>query len=66
MKTIFQMLGRAGRGGNLSFEAKVYTTSKDHNLANKLHKYVTGTLDEGSHDEIINIHTAFEVLWDHI
>ena len=66
MKTIFQMLGRAGRGGNLSFEAKVYTTSKDHNLANKLHKYVTGTLDEGSHDEIINIYTAFEVLWDHI
>ncbi|AYV85622.1 MAG: hypothetical protein Satyrvirus26_11 [Satyrvirus sp.] len=64
MKTIFQMLGRAGRGGNLSYEARIYTTSSDDNLANKINSYIRGTLDEGSHDEIRNIRKAYETLWN--
>ena len=63
MKTIFQMLGRAGRGGNLSYEARIYTTSKDNNLMNKISSYIRGTLDEGSKDEIQNIRRAYEILW---
>lgn len=63
MKTIFQMLGRAGRGGNLSSEAKIYTTSKTNNLINKIHLYVRNQLDEGSRDEVKNIRRAMEVIW---
>lgn len=63
MKTIFQMLGRAGRGGNLSYEARIYTTSRDNHLINKIKSYIRGTLNEGIHDEIQNIHRAFEILW---
>ena len=66
MKTVFQMLGRAGRGGNLSFEARVYTTSENNHLVNKLRNYIEGTLDEGIHDEVINIRKAYEMLWNHI
>jgi hypothetical protein len=63
MKTIFQMLGRAGRGGNLSYEARIYTTSPDNKLINKIGAYSKGTIDEGCKDEIYNIGKAFEVLW---
>ena len=63
MKTIFQMLGRAGRGGNLSYQAKIYTTSPNNNLINKIISYAKGTLDEGTRDEIHNIAHAFEILW---
>ena len=64
MKTIFQMLGRAGRGGNLSYEARIYTTSAENNLINMIRSYIKGTLDEGSKDEIRNIETAFNILWN--
>jgi hypothetical protein len=63
MKTIFQMLGRAGRGGNLSYQAKIYTTSVENNLINKIESYVLGILDEGSRNEILNIQRAYEILW---
>lgn len=63
IKTIFQMLGRAGRGGNLSYEAKIYTISPDNKLIDKIRSYIKGTLDEGSRDEILNIKKAFDVLW---
>jgi len=63
IKTIFQMLGRAGRGGNLSYEARIYTTSNDNNLIDRIQSYIRGTLDEGCKDEIINIRRAFEILW---
>lgn len=63
IKTVFQMLGRAGRGGNLSYEAKIYTTSAENNLINKIRLYTIGTLDEGTRDEIYNIRKAFQILW---
>lgn len=63
MKTIFQMLGRAGRGGKLSYQARIYTTSANNELINKIHAYIQGELDEGEHDEIVNIQRAFDVLW---
>ncbi|XWV26974.1 hypothetical protein QJ857_gp0075 [Tupanvirus soda lake] len=63
MKTIFQMLGRAGRGGNLSYEARIYTTSAENNLIDRIRSYAKGTLDEGCKDEIYNIRRAFEMLW---
>ena len=62
MKTIFQMLGRAGRGGNLSYEARIYTTSFENKLIEKIKSYAKGTLNEESKDEIINIRRAFNVL----
>ncbi len=55
IKTIFQMLGRAGRGGNLSYEATIYTTSLNNNLINKIKLYVRNSLEEGSKNEINNI-----------
>ncbi len=64
MKTIFQMLGRAGRGGNLSYQAKIYTTSTSDNLINKIQLYLTNRLDEKEHDEVANIKLAVDVLWD--
>lgn len=64
MKTIFQMLGRAGRGGNLSYEARVYTTSPNNELIENIKMYVRGCLDEGTKDEITNIHRAYKVLWE--
>jgi len=63
MKTIFQMLGRAGRGGNLSYVANIYTISPTNALINKINQYVRGTLDEGLHDEIRNIQEAFQEIW---
>ncbi len=63
MKTIFQMLGRAGRGGNLSSEARIYTTNPNNNLIDKIRSYTLGTLDEGQKNEIQNILRAFEVMW---
>lgn len=63
MKTIFQMLGRAGRGGNLSYQAKIYTVSQENNLINKIALYAKEMLDEGPRDEINNIRRAFNVLW---
>lgn len=63
MKTIFQMLGRAGRGGNLSYQAKIYTVSPDNKLINSINAYTRGTLDEGRKNEIENIKRAFEILW---
>ncbi len=63
VKTIFQMLGRAGRGSTLSFQARIYTTSDTNNLFQHIGQYVRGTLDEGSKDEVKNIQRAFEVLW---
>lgn len=62
MKTIFQMLGRAGRGGVLAYEATVYTTSAENHLIKKINNYIAGTLDEGSRDEIQNINRAFQML----
>lgn len=63
IKTLFQMLGRAGRGGNLSYQAKIYTTSKDHVFINKLRAYIRNELDEGTKDEIKNIRNAYNVMW---
>lgn len=63
IKTIFQMLGRAGRGGNLSYEARVYTTSEKNHLINKINAYIKGTLQEGSKDEITNINKAYQTIW---
>lgn len=63
MKTIFQMLGRAGRGGNLSYQAKIYTTSPNNNLINKISLYAKDALNEESRDEIGNIFRAYQVLW---
>ena len=63
MKTLFQMLARAGRGGNLSFEARIYTTDRENKLINKIISYSKGVLDEGSRDEIFNIGNAYKVLW---
>jgi hypothetical protein len=62
MKTIFQILGRAGRGGNLSYKANIYGISHDHNLINKIDLYIRGELDEGEKDEVQNIKRAFELL----
>lgn len=64
IKTIFQMLGRAGRGGNLSYEARIYTTSTNNKLINIIGSYVRGTLDEGARDEIQNIRRAYQILWN--
>ena len=63
MKTIFQMLGRAGRGGNLSYQARIYTTSNNNEMINRIRFYAKGTLDEGCRDEIFNIKRAVETLW---
>lgn len=63
IKTVFQMLGRAGRGGNLSYEARIYTTSNDNNMINIINSYSKGTLEEGDRDEIKNIRKAFQLLW---
>jgi len=63
MKTIFQMLGRAGRGANLSYEARIYTTSVNNNLINKIKLYIRGMLNEAEHDEVSNIKKAYKVLW---
>lgn len=63
IKTIFQMLGRAGRGGNLSYEARVYTTSDKDNLIHVIHNYIHGNLDEGPKDEVKNIDLAFRTCW---
>jgi hypothetical protein len=63
MKTIFQMLGRAGRGGNLSYQARIYTTNPNDKLINKIRSYTLGTLDEGPKNEIQNIQKAYETLW---
>lgn len=62
LKTIFQMLGRAGRGGNLSYQAKIRTTSNS-NLIDKIYLYCKDELDEGDRDEVLNIMTAFKQLW---
>lgn len=59
MKTLFQMMGRAGRGGNLSYEARIYTTSTDNRLINNLFRYTRFELDEGDRDEVKNINRAF-------
>lgn len=53
IKTIFQMMGRAGRGGNLSYEANVYTTG--NKLFENIKKYIKNELNENEHDEINNI-----------
>jgi replicative superfamily II helicase len=61
MKTIMQMLARAGRLGTGSYYATAYTYSKENHLVNKLKKYVRGLLDEGICDEknnILNIKSA--------
>src|SRR3984885_8958206 len=63
IKTIFQMLGRAGRGGDLSYVARIYTTSHDDALISIIQSYIKGTLDEGTRDEVTNIRKAFETIW---
>lgn len=63
IKTIFQMFGRAGRGGNLSYEARIYTTSSDNSLITDIRDYINGTLNEGDRNEIKNIRTSHQVLW---
>lgn len=60
MNTIFQMQGRAARGGELSYKANVYTISD--NLINKTKLYILGKLDEGDKDEIKNIQYAYNLL----
>ena len=64
MKTIFQMLGRAGRGGNLSYKANIYTVSTDDKLINMINSYIKQTLDEGNRNEIKNISRAFDAMWN--
>lgn len=64
MKTMFQMMGRAGRGGNLSYEARIYTTSDSNNLINRIGKYTRSTLDEGDCDEVQNILRAYRHRWN--
>jgi hypothetical protein len=63
VKTIFQMLARAGRGGSLSHEARIYTISESNELINVISSYIRNTLDEGTRDEVKNIRRAFEVIW---
>jgi hypothetical protein len=63
IKTIFQMLGRAGRGGNLSYAARIYTTSQNNELINIIHLYIRGLLEEGTKDEVKNILNAWKILW---
>ncbi|RYX78222.1 hypothetical protein EON71_01250 [bacterium] len=63
IKTIFQMLGRAGRGGSLSYQAQIYTTSAQSNLIEKIHNYCRDNLNENDRDEVINIDNAFKKLW---
>jgi len=62
VKTIFQMLGRAGRGGHLSYQARIYTTSKQDHLVYKIQAYALEKLDEGSKDEVQNIQKAWNIL----
>jgi hypothetical protein len=62
MNTIYQMGGRAGRGGELSHRADVYTTSPDNRLVQKMTQYIVGTLDEGDKDECSNILRCYNVL----
>ena len=54
IKTIFQMLGRAGRGGNLSYRADAYMIGSGR-LGPMLDHYLTDSLEEGSRDEAVNI-----------
>ena len=58
------MLGRAGRGGNLSYEARIYTVSTTNNLINMIKSYTNGTLNEENKDEIRNIGRAFDIIWN--
>lgn len=60
MKTIFQMLGRAGRKGH-SYNANIFTTSPDNRLIKMIESYIRGTLDEGNRDEVLNIKTAHHI-----
>ena len=62
IKTLIQMMARAGRAG-LSYEARIYTVSKNNELINQLLAYIAGTLDEGKKDEVANIQRAYEILW---
>ena len=64
MKTMFQMMGRAGRGGNLSYEARIYTTSESHRLIVNLHEYSRNNLIERTKDEVANITRAFNDIWN--
>ena len=64
MKTIFQMLGRAGRGGSLSYEAHIFTVSPQNRLINKICQYIRGTLDEGVCNEVANINRAYDIIWE--
>lgn len=64
IKTLFQMMGRAGRGGVLSHKATVITVSTDDKLINRICEYVRGQLDEHEHDEIANITRAYNTLWE--
>lgn len=63
IKTIFQMLGRAGRGGNMSFEARIWAVSILNTLIKLIQLYIKGQLDEGDRDEVRNIERAFKVMW---
>jgi hypothetical protein len=54
IKTIFQMFGRAGRGGNLSYRADAYLVGSDR-LFGMIDSYLANTLDEGTRDEAVNI-----------
>ena len=66
MKTLFQMMGRAGRGGNLSYKANIYTTSKNNNLINKINNYIFGDANDknnDAHNEVNNIMRAYKILW---
>ena len=61
IKTLFQICGRAGRGG-MSYMANIYTLSKENNFQKKIDQYIAGTLDEGDKDEIKNITTAYQLM----
>lgn len=64
MKTLFQMMGRAGRGGNLSFKANIYTTSPNNELIKYMNDYImnSDTIYD-CRNEINNIHNAYNILW---
>ena len=61
IKTILQMLGRAGRGGNLSYKADIHTYSD--NLIKNFYDYIRKCYDDGDHDDIKNIRNTFNTIW---
>jgi hypothetical protein len=60
-KTLLQMCGRAGRGGNLSYRANIYDISDDCKFINKIKSYIAG-VDEGIRNEVRNINIAYNIM----